>query len=368
MAIFAKKRICLATGGSGGHVFPALALKEELKSDELEFLFMGGGLFENRFLKGEEKVIGVSAASLSSLRNPFKFIWQMGRGIWQSYRALRRYQPDLIIAFGSYHTFPVLVAARLLNLSYVLHEANAIPGKVNRLFARGALRIGVFFAECAPLLKGRVCEVDNPIRHIFKKERKTSEARLELGLSPDRLTFVIFGGSQGASKINTLFAQAAKEHLVKEELRFQIVHVTGSAEMKEQLEKEYAAAAIPAYVADFMDDMSLALQAADLVICRAGASTLAELLALEVPALLIPYPHSADSHQERNAAFIVRKNLGWQLSEEGLTAEKLAEFILPLVEGAQAPLLEKRSRLRQHGQAMPEKFSSLILEVLGFKR
>lgn len=308
------KRIIFAVGGTGGHLFPAQALARELQ-EEREIVFAGHGLLDNRYFN--RTLFSYREIPSSTPRKGLRFLWDVGRGIVKSLQLFKELTPDLVIGFGSFHSFPLLVAARLQRVPYVLFESNAVAGRVNQLFAKQAMGIAIQFEEVNASLKKRGVAVDVPIwckeSHITREE-----ARLHYGLDPSRRTLLIFGGSQGADAIN----RAAKEM----HSSFQIIHFTGSS--VEELRFFYEKRGVVAHVAAFEPQMQRAYLAADLAICRAGGVTLAELLAFELPALLIPWPGAADNHQEKNARLFAEqiRGGGW-LAQRELSPKKLSAWV-----------------------------------------
>lgn len=310
-----RKKVLISVGGTGGHVFPAIALAEQLKRkySDLEILFVGGKLASNRFFNKYPFNYKEILCGSFARKNPFHILkngYKILRGVWQSRRIIKKYQPDLVIGFGSYHTFPAMVAAKLTNTQIVLYEANSIPGKVNKLMAPYVAITGIHFSDTASLLEGSSVEVGLPLREPYRLGAATKdEAHAYFGLSPDRLTILVFGGSQGAKAINHFFSEAAIHYLSQNKVPFQVLHLTGERDpaFSEDLSKKYDEAGINACVKEFEHQMHLAWTAADIVISRAGASTIAEQIEFEVPGILIPYPYAAEDHQEKNADYLVAK-------------------------------------------------------------
>jgi len=215
-----KKRVLISVGGTGGHVFPAVALAGELmeKDQDIELLFVGGKLTTNRFFQGQPYLWKEVACGSFLKKNPFsilKTLTNIVKGIWQSHRIIRKFRPDLVVGFGSYHTFPTLIAARISKKQVLLHEANSIPGKVNRLLSRHVDVIGINFPETASYLYGTTVEVGMPLRPELKKASTNKlEALKYYHLDADKMTVLVFGGSQGSRAINTLFSEAISKFLV----------------------------------------------------------------------------------------------------------------------------------------------------------
>lgn len=368
-----RNRILIATGGTGGHLFPAQALAREFSKahPDSEILFVGKGLGSNRcFLRSEFSFQEVSSASLSFKKNFVSSFLAILRGIKQSYKILKEYDPSIVIGFGSFYSFPTLVASLFKKVPFVLFEPNAEAGKVNRLFSRWAKVTAIQFSGVAEKLKGKILEVQVP---LWQKEDQVSlsqeEARSYFYLDPAKTTLLVFGGSQGAAAINQLFLQAAK-NMHKSDSDFQIIHIAGDSEKADELRKEYERSGILACVKPFEDRMNLAWRAASLVVCRAGAASLAEQIAFEVPGILIPYPYAADDHQKKNALFMETCVKGavhipqMQLTSEAL-GKKIQDLLCP-----EKKCLEKM-RLAMGSFKMQENkmsFVSLVDEVLCSKK
>lgn len=302
------KRVMLATGGTGGHIYPAVALAQELIAawGEVEILFVGGGLAHNRYFDRDAfPWKSVSSAPFNS-KNPLVLgsaVCKNMLGIGQSCAIIRQFKPDIAIGFGSFYSFPPLVASKLMKVPFLLHEANSLPGKVNRLLAPWAAATGVHFPMTAGLVRGRAVEVGLPLRKGFCKEAiSVKEARREYGLQENTPTLLVFGGSQGARVVNDAVAEALS--LWTKSSKIQVLHLTGDEASTAKLKHFYADRKIAATVKPFEKRMELAWSAADGVVCRAGAGAVAEMLEFEVPGILIPFAAAADDHQSFNADFI----------------------------------------------------------------
>lgn len=289
------KRILICAGGTGGHIFPAIALVEELKhlDSSLDILFAGGKLDTNPFFSKQLYPYRSISCSPLPFSQPWKLpqaSWQIVKGIRQSQAIIHNYRPDLIVGFGSYYTLPVLAAARLEKVPYILHEANSIPGKVNRLMASRAILTATHFPDVK--VRGKTLQVSMPLREGCRKgDVSRAAAAAYYDLDPNKKTLLILGGSQGARAINDVVS--------KTEFPFeQIIHLTG---------KTLAHPISGRVIKDFEPEMQHALTLADAAVCRAGAGTIAELIEFDIPAVLIPYPQASENHQETNANFFSQK-------------------------------------------------------------
>ena len=332
------RAIVIATGGTGGHVFPAEALGEELLDQSYDVTFVGGGLKSNRYFhRNKFKYEEVATSSLFKV-NLFRSCFRIIQGVRQSLKILSKINPKVVIGFGSFYTFPVLLAARLKKIPIVLFEPNAIPGKVNRLFSKWAAVSAVQFAEAGKWLAGNIIEVKMPTGRRDPIEK--ASAREYFYLNPDLFTFLVFGGSQGAESINRLFSEAACR--LKENKPFQVIHVTGKAGPADKLRKMYAAAGIPSCVKAFEERMDFAWSAASVVICRSGAATVAEQITYAVPSILVPFPAATDDHQTKNAQFIEKKVKGGiTCPESTLTVDTLGRLLVQML------LSDRRDKMHQ---------------------
>lgn len=331
-----KKRIIIAAGGTAGHVYPALAVAHSLTQSDstLSIFFLGGGLSRNIYFdSGIFPYREISCGPLS-IRKPMQFLISAGRmtkGIWQSYSCFREFPPSLVLGFGSHYTLPVLLAARWAKIPYVLHEQNTVPGKVNRLFSRGALFTGICFPGAGRLLKGKTMEAMMPLRCTFSENLPSKTiAKESYGLDSTKPVVLVFGGSQGAHAINQLFFKGIKE---SDAHSLQLLHFTGNSTSTRELRQRYQSCGIRACVKDYEPHMPIAWKAADLVVSRAGAGTIAEQIACEVPGILIPYPYSMDNHQEKNADFMVQNiGAGKKLREKNLTPNALRDEVYRMLD------------------------------------
>ncbi len=290
-----KQKIVIAAGGTGGHLLPAQQLALLLEQ-EAEILFAGHGLERSPFFQRNRFPFHpIDAAPLRfSLKALLRFASVSCRSIGQSISLLHSFRPDLVIGFGSFHAFPVLAAAALLRKKIALFEANCQLGKVNRLFSPFAHLLAAQFpfskkAELVPLLP-------------WKERRAPWERKAALEkykLDPDKKTCLVFGGSQGALFLNRIAPLILHDSM-------QAIHLAGKEERVEEVKDAYAKRGLIAAVKAYEEEMESAYAAADVAFCRSGASTVAELIAHQVPALMVPYPFSTDGHQIANGRFLAK--------------------------------------------------------------
>lgn len=298
-----KKRVWIASGGTGGHLYPAQSLAEELLevSNTIEVLFIGGGLATNPYLDRDRFPFqqvsaapfhGISFASIGSC-------WRMGKGICESLYWMKKLPPDLIVGFGSYLAVPPLAAGCVTGVPILLHEADSLLGRANSWFAPFAKKIGVVFPHAGRSLGEKAVCTHMPLRKGYSlEELSREEAMTYFGLRDSREILLVMGGSQGADMCNQVaeYIQGVS----------QVVHLSGKKANPALIADAYRKKGIYAIVKPFEPKMQYAWRVADGWIGRAGSSTLAEALAFEVPGLLIPYPHATGGHQELNAQFFCK--------------------------------------------------------------
>jgi len=317
-------RVILAGGGTGGHVIPALAIANELrKRYSAEVLFVGTSRgIENRLVPAagyQLKLIEVGALNRVSLATRVKTLFTLPLAVLAARRLLREFKPDVVIGVGGYASGPAMLAATRGGYPTVVFEPNVVPGFANRVVAKRVDVAAVHFEETCRWF--RKCEVTGvPVREEFFK------------ISPKQTgppTLLLFGGSQGARALNRALTAAAPE-LLKRVPGLHIVHQTGQADF-DQCGAEYDHEGVPAEVSPFIDKMAEAFASANLLICRSGASTVAEVAAAGKPAVFIPLPTAADDHQKRNAEVFAQRDAGVLLEQKDLTPEKLTEVVAGLL-------------------------------------
>lgn len=361
-----KKTLIISAGGTGGHLLPAQALAERLKlaGSAFEIHFVAGHLSKNPYFEsGRWSFSEIETASLS-LKKPWQLLSgaiKLLRGFCKSCKLIKTLHPCAVVGFGSFHTAPLLLAAQLLRIPIILHEANAFPGIVNRLFSAKALFTGIHFPQAAHALRGKCVLVGIPLRPRFDGlEWTKEEARRHFGLNPERLTLLVFGGSQGSMALNKLVPEALSM-LPKE---VQVLHFSGKSQETDPLAQAYAQMGISACVKPFEAQMEKAWRAADLVIGRAGASTLAEQMVMEVPGILIPYPFATLNHQTHNAKFLASTVQGGLFFEEHeVTPNLLASTLETLLWKDRERLEQMRKNLASYRKEQQD-MAQLLLQFL----
>ena len=327
----AALRLVIAAGGTGGHLYPGIAVARRFaaRCPGTEVLFVGhhGGL-EERLLPREGfnlSTVSVQALKGRSKQAQAQALGALGLGTLQAMRLLWRVRPHLVVGAGGYVMGPVVLAATLLRVPRVILEQNVVPGLTVRALARYAQRVFTSFPESAAYVPGRPVEyTGTPVRQEICQVGATEPRQADGGLH-----LLVFGGSQGAHRINQAMLQVAPL-LAAQQPRLCLVHQTGEADCAE-VAQAYAQAGLQAEVHPFLHDMADRYRWADLVLCRAGASTLAELTACGKPAILVPYPYAADDHQRHNAMALQRQGAAQVILDADLTGARLYEVLEPLL-------------------------------------
>ena len=332
-------RAILAGGGTGGHVIPALAIANELKkSYGAEVLFIGTARgIENRLVPAAGyplQLVRVGALKNVSLMTRAKTAFDLPRALWDAGRMLSEFAPDVVIGVGGYASGPAMLAAVLKQIPTLAFEPNVVPGFANRVVARFVSGAAVHFEETAKYF--RHAEVTGvPVRQAF------FEIPAKRGGTP---TLLVFGGSQGAHAINDAMIRCLPE-LRRQAPGIHIIHQTGERDYNDAL-AAYQPLADSAEVFKFIEDMPAAFARADLVVCRSGASTVAEITAAGKPAIFVPFPRAADDHQRVNAEALARSGAAVVVEESKLEGVWLAETV--------AALLGDPSRLARMTEAARE--------------
>jgi UDP-N-acetylglucosamine--N-acetylmuramyl-(pentapeptide) pyrophosphoryl-undecaprenol N-acetylglucosamine transferase len=333
-------KLIIAGGGTGGHLFPGIAVAEEfLARDQAnEVLFIGTerGIEARAVPAAGYQLELISAAGIrgkgtfSQLKGAAMMIY----GYAQSRKILKHFCPDIVLGVGGYASLPMVLAAKGMQVSRFVHEQNAIPGQTNRLLARFANKVFITLEESAKYFPASSTMLTgNPLRkqildmvemdiHPHLKDKSLDEA--------DAFNIFIFGGSQGAHAINRAMLDALPL-LTDIKLKLSITHQTGEKEYPE-VSAAYRAAGMSAFVTQFISNMAAEYAKADLIICRAGATTIAEVTACGKTCLFIPFPHAVDDHQRRNAEALLKKDACFMMLEKELSGKTLAESILNLAD------------------------------------
>src|SRR5215472_353988 len=317
-------RVLIAGGGTGGHVIPALAIARELKARYgAEVLFVGTARgMENRLVPQagfELALVKVGALKNVSLATRLRTLFDLPRAILQARKIIRQFRPQVVIGVGGYASGPAMAAAILARIPTLAFEPNLVPGFANRMVGRRVSAAAVHFEQTKEYFRNAQV-VGVPVRQEFF----TVSAQAH-GHPP---TILVFGGSQGAQAIN----QAATTAMPEVQGRFpglRVIHQTGERDYND-VRAAYARGGVRAEVSAFIDNMPTAFAQADLLVCRSGASTVAEITAAGKPAIFVPFPRAADDHQRRNAEAIAEHGAAMLVPQAELTGEKLAQLLVEL--------------------------------------
>ena len=330
-------RAILAGGGTGGHVIPAIAIAQELqKTYGCDLLFIGTARgIESRLVPAagfELRVVEVGALKNVSLTTRAKTMFALPQAVWDARHILSEFRPDVVIGVGGYASGPAMLAASIRGIPTVAFEPNVVPGLANRVVAPFVSAAAVHFEETAHYFR-RAQVTGVPVRQAF----------FEIPVKPPGSdpVLLVFGGSQGAHAINAVVTRAAPR-LLEQVPGIHIVHQTGEPDYNDVL-AGYAGMGGSVEVYRFIDDMPALFSRSQLLVCRSGASTVAEITAAGKPAIFVPFPRAADDHQKRNAEALEHAGAGLLIEEACLTPEVLVSTV--------TTLLNDPERLRSMGAA-----------------
>ena len=305
-------------GGTGGHIFPGLAVAQALRDKSWRVHWLGGpDSMESRLVPARGfafETVDFSGVRGKGVTTLVLLPLRLLKAFWQSIQVVRRVQPDVVIGLGGYISFPAGMMSVLLGKALVLHEQNSVAGMVNKLLASVADRVFTAFPDV--LTKAEW--VGNPLRPAFTRQPDPA-VRFVARRGP--LKLLVIGGSLGAAALNELVPKALA--LIPAAVRPQVTHQSGARQIDE-LRAHYQAAGVQAELTPFIEDTAQAFADADLIICRAGASTVTEIAAIGAAALFVPFPSAVDDHQTVNAKFLTTQGGGWLVQQRDLTPEKLA--------------------------------------------
>lgn len=360
-------RIVIAGGGTGGHLFPGLALAEELRArggNEVLFVGTARGI-EARVLPQRGwplELIDVAGIKGRGWRGLLGGLLRLPRALWQSWRILRRFPAEVVVGVGGYASGPLVLMAVLLRRRTAILEQNSIPGVTNRVLGRLVRWVFITFDESRRWFSAKkIRSLGNPIRDELR--RAAAAAPGGAGAPSSTTRVLVCGGSQGARAVNRLAADAIVS-LAQGGAILHVLHQTGVAD-RASVEERYRTAGIDANVREFIEDMAGAYRDADVVVGRAGATTLAELTAFGRAAILIPFPYATDNHQRVNADALERVGAARVLDEKGLTAELLARELALL---AGDPALRRRMAEASHALGRPQAAAAIADQLLGQQR
>jgi UDP-N-acetylglucosamine--N-acetylmuramyl-(pentapeptide) pyrophosphoryl-undecaprenol N-acetylglucosamine transferase len=332
-----RHRIVLTGGGTGGHIYPALAVAEQLQNDpDVEaVLYIGAsGHLEERLAKERNlDFVGLSVIGMPRKISPtlFTFPFKTLSAILEARKILHLFRPTAVLGTGGYASAAPLAAARLMGIPFIVHEPDSFPGLVNKLFASSAAAcsLGMDLAkEKFDAMSSRVVVNGNPIRSSFFKPISRTQAALEFGLRADLKTLLVTGGSQGAQALNDAVIAALPALLQRGDI--QVLHQVGEKNFAAvQAQLAPAVAASDYYrLLPYIKELSIAYATSDMTLCRAGAMTISELSAMHVPAIFVPLPSAAQNHQMHNARFMEKHGCALVIAQNDLTADSLSKTVL----------------------------------------
>jgi UDP-N-acetylglucosamine--N-acetylmuramyl-(pentapeptide) pyrophosphoryl-undecaprenol N-acetylglucosamine transferase len=360
----AKPLIAVACGGTGGHLFPGIAIAEELIRRGCDILLLiSPKEVDQQAVKAAR---GMTVEILPAVGLKRGGLLEFCAGFWKSFFAakklFRQHPPQGVLAMGGFTSAPPVLAGKACGAASFLHESNTIPGKANRWLSHVVDQAFVGFPSAANRLYTRnVVSTGTPVRPQFRL-LNAATCRMALGLEPQKPVLLVTGGSQGASGINNLILEGLPG-LIAASPELQFLHLTGAKDF-ERVKCAYLAQSCKAVVQPFLTGMEMALGAATVAVSRAGASSLAELAAMRVPSILIPFPGAADHHQFYNARALADAGASLLLEEPAASGEKLAALVLKLLHDAKMYAAMKDELVRWHSPHAAEQIAEKMLIVL----
>jgi len=353
-------RMIIAGGGTGGHIFPALAVAEEFlelnKNNQVLLVGAKGGLEEKIFARCGMpfKLIRAGKFSGQSWLKKTKAIFELLAGMMSTFALMIKFHPKAVLGMGGYVSVPVVLTGFVLRIPRAIHEQNSYPGLANRLLGIISNKIFLSFENAKkyfPLAKKeKFILTGNPVRKSVCLKLMEGSAQKE----KEKFQILIIGGSQGAKSLNRLVKDAL-EHLKEKREKIHIVHMTGTSS-RQEMEQAYQKAGFSAEVYEFIEDMGEKLRQADLVISRAGAGAIFELALAGVPSILIPYPYATNNHQLSNAKYLEENSASWVFEEKELDGKKLATAIIRLIEDD-----ELRLKMKEQAKKLAKPFAGKII-------
>ena len=357
-------RVLIAGGGTGGHIYPGIAIAREIRRRHpgADLLFVGTkrGL-EMKIVPAEGfrlETITISGLKGTGLLKQLRGLLAVPKSLLDARTILRRFRPSVVVGVGGYSSGPPVLMAALLGIPAMLQEQNALPGLTNRLLARVASKVATAFRECEAYFGSKAVLTGNPVRADFSQVRSRS--------GTDPFTLLVFGGSQGAEPINHSVIEALA--ILKSQIQdLRVIHQTGERDWP-RIKQTYDGLKMDADVRPFFGDIPVQFAAADLLVCRAGATTLAELTVSGKPAILVPFPQAADDHQRKNAEALAQAGAAEMILQKDLNGSVLATRILYYFEHRDAlRQMEQKSRALGRADAT-ERIVDLVEELSGLRQ
>ena len=328
-------RILIAGGGTGGHIYPAISIADRIREEQRDckILFVGTKRGLEYKLVPEAgyqiEIVRVSGFKRRLSLDTLKSVKDLFAGLSDARRVIKDFKPDIVIGTGGYVCGPILWMASMMQIKTIIHEQNVIPGVTNKILGKFVDRIMVSFEESKKYFynSNKIVVTGNPIRKEFI-DFDREKCRRSLGIYDDRMLVMSFGGSRGAQRINEIMKTVVKKLNNKEEI--QLIHITGSGHYElfvKDLENENIAIGKNIMIKPYAHNMPALMGACDLVICRSGAITLAEITAMGLPSILIPSPHVTNNHQEYNGRVLEKKGAAVLLLERELNDKDIVELL-----------------------------------------
>ncbi|MBN8827923.1 MAG: undecaprenyldiphospho-muramoylpentapeptide beta-N-acetylglucosaminyltransferase [Sphingobacteriia bacterium] len=355
-------KIALTAGGTGGHIFPALAIKDNLLKLGHEVIFITDQRYKNYSLPIDDHTTILKLYPIS--RNFFKLIkgvFSNFIGLLKALKTLKKFNPDIVMGFGGYPTMPVILAAKLLKIKIILHEQNSVLGRINRLFINYANIVATSFHDTQKIetkFLRKAFFTGTPVRKEISALYNLSYPEIT---ENSKINIIVIGGSQGASIFAKIIPDAIKLLPKEIQLRIRLDQQCRNLEEENILKQEYAEMGISADVAPFFKDIAHRLAGAHIVIARAGSSTINEVLISGKPVILVPLPTSMDDHQLYNAEYVVNNDAGWLIKQPQFSPEALAEILEQVIVNPQI-LYQKAGNAKRI--SMPGALTSIINMLL----
>ncbi len=357
-------RIIFSGGGTGGHIYPALAIREILlKKHNFESGYVGviGGMEEKIVTRlSDIEFMGVRAQGMPRTISPkwFSFPFVNGLGIIDAWKHLKKFKPDLVVATGGFVSFPILIASKIAGVPFVIHEQNAAMGVTNRIFSKKAAKVLLTYESAAKIDNKRIILTGNPVRDAFLKQSIT-QSRFKK--NEGEFILLAVGGSRGALSINKVCIDLANEWLPKHP-EVKLIHISGERDY-EIVTKAVSQKPENYELLPYLHEMKEAFDVADLLISRAGATILSEIAVCKKPAILVPYPYATDNHQEKNARTLEKLGAAKVLLDKDLNLNNLIQLVSEIREsGNLSKMSEAMSKSRP--EDVEERILKQIEEVL----
>jgi len=323
-------KFVIATGGTGGHLFPSIQVAQELNRQKHSIVFLGSFKHANDQIQRAGFVyeeLNARGLVLPPRKGSLGAIVAMVKAAVKAFRSLKKIKPDVVLGFGGYGAFPVVFCAVLLNYPTLIHEQNVVPGRANALLSKFVKRVAISFTKSIKYFNPKKTVLTGCPCLFPNKNMNRMESLKGFHLEQGKTTILIFGGSQGSQQINEIAFQAVKS--LRGRLDCQVIHISGKHDYHD-LQSQYNQLGIPFALFEFLDKMEEAYCAADLVISRSGAVTVSEIASFQLPAIFIPYPY-AQGHQRENASVLCETQLSRLIEDKDLSAPVLTEQILELL-------------------------------------